>query len=86
MHHSRRLLGNPDPWQGRVFRDRTQRRRLRTDTGVAAGLDGRLVGVAHYLFHASIRYSGKRHLADLFVDPRVRRRGTRFPQPLLEHP
>lgn len=57
--------------------DRTWRRLLDDERirGVAARLDGRMVGVAHYLFHASVWYSGKCYLADLFVDPDVRRRG-----------
>ncbi|MGW5155456.1 N-acetyltransferase family protein [Nonomuraea wenchangensis] len=43
--------------------------------GVAARLDGRMVGIAHYLFHASVWYAGRCYLADLFVDAEVRRRG-----------
>ncbi|MEU7221767.1 GNAT family N-acetyltransferase [Nocardia iowensis] len=43
--------------------------------GVGAWLDGKMVAIAHYLFHASIWYSGKCYLADLFVDAEVRRRG-----------
>ncbi|NUR60704.1 MAG: GNAT family N-acetyltransferase [Catenulispora sp.] len=43
--------------------------------GIAARLNGEMVGIAHYLFHASVWYSGKCYLADLFVDPEVRRRG-----------
>ncbi|SEU36265.1 GNAT family N-acetyltransferase [Nonomuraea wenchangensis] len=43
--------------------------------GVAARLDGRMVGIAHYLFHASIWYAGRCYLADLYVDAEVRRRG-----------
>src|SRR3569833_92421 len=44
--------------------------------GIAARLDGRMVGIAHYVFHASIwRAGGRCYLADLFVDPKVRRRG-----------
>ncbi|MEU7786588.1 GNAT family N-acetyltransferase [Amycolatopsis sp. NPDC049159] len=57
--------------------DRTWRRVLDDDRirGIAARLDGRVVGIAHYLFHASVWYSGKCYLADLFVDPAVRRQG-----------
>jgi GNAT superfamily N-acetyltransferase len=57
--------------------ERTWRRLLDDDRirGVAARLDGRMVGIAHYLFHASVWYAGKCYLADLFVDPEVRRRG-----------
>lgn len=56
---------------------RTWRRLLDDEPirGIAAWLDGRMVGVAHYLFHASIWYSGKCYLADLFVAPDVRRQG-----------
>lgn len=43
--------------------------------GIAARLDGEMVGIAHYLFHASVWYSGKCYLADLYVDEKVRRRG-----------
>ncbi|MCF3962536.1 GNAT family N-acetyltransferase [Streptomyces fuscigenes] len=43
--------------------------------GVAARLDGTMVGVAHYVFHASVWYAGKCYLADLFVDEGARRRG-----------
>jgi GNAT superfamily N-acetyltransferase len=44
--------------------------------GIGARLDGELVGIAHYVFHASVWGSGGRcYLADLFVEPGVRRRG-----------
>ncbi|MEU5692674.1 GNAT family N-acetyltransferase [Actinosynnema sp. NPDC020468] len=43
--------------------------------GVGARVDGRMVGIANYLFHDSVWFGGKCYLADLFVDPRVRRRG-----------
>ncbi len=43
--------------------------------GVAARLDGQMVGIAHYVFHASVWYSRKCYLADLFVDAEARRRG-----------
>ena len=43
--------------------------------GIAAWLDGEMVGIAHYLFHSSIWYNGKCYLADLYVDESVRRRG-----------
>ncbi|NBH06599.1 GNAT family N-acetyltransferase [Amycolatopsis sp. SID8362] len=57
--------------------ERTWRRLLDDDRihGVGARLDGAIVGVAHYLCHASVWYAGKCYLADLFVDPAVRRRG-----------
>jgi GNAT superfamily N-acetyltransferase len=44
--------------------------------GIAAWLDGEMVGIAHYVFHASIwGLGGRCYLADLFVDAEVRRRG-----------
>ncbi|MFD2416869.1 GNAT family N-acetyltransferase [Amycolatopsis pigmentata] len=44
--------------------------------GIAARLDGRMVGIAHYVFHAAVwRPGGRCYLADLFVDQEVRRRG-----------
>ncbi|MEU4516263.1 GNAT family N-acetyltransferase [Nonomuraea wenchangensis] len=44
--------------------------------GVAARLDGRMVGIAHYLFHPSVWHAaGRCYLADLYVDAQVRRRG-----------
>jgi GNAT superfamily N-acetyltransferase len=44
--------------------------------GIAGRLDGQMVAVAHYVFHASIWGTGGRcYLADLFVNPEVRRRG-----------
>jgi GNAT superfamily N-acetyltransferase len=43
--------------------------------GIVARLDGKAVGIANYLFHASVWYSRKCYLADLFVTPEVRRRG-----------
>ncbi|MCP3804990.1 GNAT family N-acetyltransferase [Allokutzneria sp. A3M-2-11 16] len=43
--------------------------------GILARLDGKAVGVAHYVFHASIWGAGRCYMADLFVAPEVRRRG-----------
>ncbi|MFD8556256.1 N-acetyltransferase family protein [Streptosporangium canum] len=43
--------------------------------GIAARLDGKVVGIAHYYFHASIWSAGSCYLADLFVDQEARRRG-----------
>jgi GNAT superfamily N-acetyltransferase len=44
--------------------------------GICARLDGSVVGIAHYLFHVSFWSTADRcYMADLFVDPRVRRRG-----------
>ncbi|MET8761301.1 GNAT family N-acetyltransferase [Lentzea sp. NPDC004782] len=57
--------------------ERAWRRLLGGETrGIGAWLDGRMVGVAHYVFHASVwGVSGRCYLADLFVDSGVRRRG-----------
>ena len=45
--------------------------------GVAARLDGRIVGLAHYYFHTSVWTAGdsRCYLEDLFVDPEFRQRG-----------
>jgi GNAT superfamily N-acetyltransferase len=57
--------------------ERTWRRLLDDEQirGIAAWLDGTMVAIAHYLFHVSIWYAGKCYLADLFVDPALRRQG-----------
>ncbi|MCE7004079.1 GNAT family N-acetyltransferase [Kibdelosporangium philippinense] len=34
-----------------------------------------MVGIAHYVFHPGIWGDGRCYLADLFVDPNVRRQG-----------
>ncbi|NKE60121.1 GNAT family N-acetyltransferase [Lentzea sp. PSKA42] len=45
--------------------------------GIAARLDGGIVGFAHYYFHTSVWSAGdsRCYFQDLFVDPEVRHRG-----------
>jgi GNAT superfamily N-acetyltransferase len=53
-------------------------RRLLADEvvhGLGAYLDGHLVGIAHYLFHASVWASTTCYLQDLFTAPEARRGG-----------
>ena len=57
--------------------DRTWHRLMKGETmhGLAARLDGRLVGIAHYTFQTSIWFDDICYLADLFVDETVRGQG-----------
>jgi GNAT superfamily N-acetyltransferase len=57
--------------------DRTWQRLMegRELSGLAARLDGRLVGISHYLFHANVWFGEVCYLADLFVDETVRGQG-----------
>ncbi|MFC7613824.1 GNAT family N-acetyltransferase [Actinokineospora soli] len=57
--------------------ERTWRRLVEAEQlrGIAARVDGRVVGIAHYLFHPGTWKPGRCYLADLYVDPGVRRRG-----------
>ncbi len=51
--------------------------------GVGARLDGRLAGIAHYLFHPMVWSADACYLQDLFVDEAVRGRGVA--RALIEH-
>lgn len=57
--------------------ERTWRRLVTSDEirGIAARLDDRMVGLAHYYFHTGLWHAGRCYLADLFVAPEARRRG-----------
>lgn len=57
--------------------ERTWQRLMTGDSiyGLGAYLDGKLVGIAHYLFHSNIWSAGDCYLQDLFVDNALRGRG-----------
>jgi GNAT superfamily N-acetyltransferase len=52
-------------------------------SGVGAYTDGRLAGIAHYLFHPHVWEGTVCYLQDLFVDETMRKRG--IGQRLIEH-
>jgi GNAT superfamily N-acetyltransferase len=54
-------------WQRLLANDRV--------SGLGAHLDGKLVGITHYLFHTGTWNDEVCYLQDLFVDPAVRGRG-----------
>jgi len=63
----------PDSTYDRTWQRLMEGRELR---GLAARLDGRLIGIAHYLFHANVWFGEVCYLADLFVDETVRGQGS----------
>jgi GNAT superfamily N-acetyltransferase len=62
----------PDATYDRTWQRLMEGRELH---GLGARLDGRLVGIAHYLFHASVWFDEACYLADLFVDEAMRGQG-----------
>ena len=57
--------------------ERTWNRLLQRDgvLGFGAKVDGKLLGIAHYLFHTTIWAPAACYLQDLFVSPEARGRG-----------
>jgi GNAT superfamily N-acetyltransferase len=65
-----------DPLPDEAYEAEWQRLRQGTEVhGIGARLDGRLIGIAHYLFHPACWSGPACYLQDLFVDETVRGRG-----------
>ena len=62
----------PDATYDHVWRRLMDAKEL---NGLAARLDGRVVGIAHYFFHTNVWVDEVCYLADLFVDEQVRGQG-----------
>jgi GNAT superfamily N-acetyltransferase len=62
----------PDATYDHVWRRLMEAKEL---NGLAARLDGRVVGIAHYFFHTNIWVDQVCYLADLFVDEQARGQG-----------
>lgn len=62
----------PDATYDHVWRRLMEGKQLH---GLAARLDGRVVGIAHFFFHTNVWVDEVCYLADLFVDEQVRGQG-----------
>ncbi|MBI2737472.1 MAG: GNAT family N-acetyltransferase [Rhodospirillales bacterium] len=62
----------PDATYDHVWRRLMEGKELH---GLAARLDGRIVGIAHFFFHTNVWVDEVCYLADLFVDEQVRGQG-----------
>jgi GNAT superfamily N-acetyltransferase len=65
-----------EPETDEAYEQTWQRLAAGTDIhGLGARLDGRLAGIAHYLFHPAVWYGEACYLEDLFTDEAARGRG-----------